>query len=72
MKEFIKDKLYTNPHTRLVIQCTRDGVSPSGVSGTVVDRGNDKYEKGHKSRTWNEFVFIPCEIYQEPELNVIL
>ena len=72
MKEFIKFKRYINPHTGLVIQCTRNGISPSGVSGIVVDSGTEKINKGHRSRIFNEYVFIPCEIYQEPELNVIL
>jgi hypothetical protein len=73
MTEFIKNRLYTNPRTGLVIRCTKTGISNDGVSGIVVDSGTEKkYNKGHRSTRWNECVFVPCEIYQEPELNVIL
>jgi hypothetical protein len=67
----IKGKLYTNPDSGIVIQCTRDGDGGT-LSGRVVIQGTDRWKVGHWSKDWCGYVFELYEPIQEPELNVIL
>jgi hypothetical protein len=68
--QFIKGKLYTNPDSGIVIQCTRDGYG-STLSGRVVIPGTDRWKVGHWSKDWCVYVFKLYESMQEPELQII-